>query len=38
MREQIDVIHRVIGAFELYLGANEEIVQIRPGQPAHPVA
>jgi hypothetical protein len=34
LQEQITKVTRIIGAIELYLGVNEEIVQIQEGTPA----
>ena len=36
MQEQLRTIRKVIGVIELYLGVNEEIVQLREGNPALP--
>lgn len=36
MQDQLRTIRKVIGVIELYLGVNEEIVQIREGFPALP--
>lgn len=34
MREEMGRINKIVGLLELYLGVNEEIVQIYAGQPA----